>query len=55
MSTQDIYPHTIGFLLYLLLAAFLLIVAYIVFRRIGRRDYLNKGRLTWFSSLLSWW
>lgn len=36
MSGQDIYPQTIGFLLlYLLLAAFLLIVAYIVFRLIG--------------------
>ena len=37
---------------YVLLAFLLLSVAYIVFRRIVRLDYLQRGRLTWFSSFL---
>jgi hypothetical protein len=36
----------------LLLFATLLMAAYIVFRKLVRRDYLIKGRLTWLSSLL---
>jgi len=32
--------------------ALLLLAAYIVFRKIVRRDYLTKGGLTWLSSLL---
>jgi len=53
MNTPGIPSNTIEFLLlYLLLAALLLVFAYIVFRRIGRRDYLQKGRLTWLSSFL---
>ena len=38
--------------LYFLLATILLAAAYIVFRKIVRNDYLEKGNLTWFSSLL---
>lgn len=37
---------------YLSFAALVLFAAFIVFRRIVRRDYLVKGRLTWLSSLL---
>jgi len=37
---------------YLLLAFFLLAVAYLVFRRLIRRDYLRKGHLTSLSSCL---
>jgi protein-S-isoprenylcysteine O-methyltransferase Ste14 len=39
-------------LLYLSFAAVLLFAAFIVFRKIARRDYLVKGSLTWLSSLL---
>jgi protein-S-isoprenylcysteine O-methyltransferase Ste14 len=39
-------------LLYLSFAAVLLFAAFIVFRKIVRRDYLVKGSLTWLSSLL---
>lgn len=38
--------------LYLLLAILLLLTAYVVFRRIVRRDYLQKGHLTKASSFL---
>ena len=37
---------------YLVLVALLSVFAFIVFRRIVRRDYLQKGRLTWPSSTL---
>jgi len=36
----------------LMIFVILLIAAYIVFRKIVRRDYLTKGGLTWLSSLL---
>ena len=53
MSTPGLSSNTIEFLLlYLLLAFLLLVFAYFVFMRIGRGDYLKKGRLTWFSSFL---
>ena len=38
--------------IYLLLAILLLIAAYIVFRRIVRRDYIQKGKLTRLASSL---
>jgi len=38
--------------IYIILAGLLLLAAYLVFRRIVRKDYLVKGRLTWLSSLL---
>ena len=37
---------------YFLFATILLTAAYIVFRRIVRKDYLERGNLTWMSSLL---
>jgi protein-S-isoprenylcysteine O-methyltransferase Ste14 len=37
---------------YLILALLLLVTAYVVFRRIVRRDYLHRGHLTWLSSFL---
>ena len=38
--------------LYLFFAALLLLAAYVVFRKIVRRDYLTKGELGWPASLL---
>ena len=38
--------------LYLGLAALLLLAAYVVFRRVVRREYLTKGELSWPVSLL---
>lgn len=37
---------------YFLLGTLLLLFAYIVFRRIVRRDYLSRGRLSAFASIL---
>ncbi len=40
------------FAAYLLLVLSLLVIAYVVFRWIVRRDYLKRGHLTWLSSSL---
>ena len=42
----------VSVMVYLISALFLLVTAYVVFRRVVRRDYLRRGHLTRLSSLL---